>query len=63
LHIVATRIVLRLPQALVTADEIKMTYYSMRDLGWFDTGLATVCRRRYQSFCLIGASQAKKPRR
>jgi hypothetical protein len=63
MRIVATRIFLRLPQALVTAEEIKMTYYSICDRGCFAAMLATVCTRRHQRFCLIGASQAKKKRR
>ena len=50
MHIVTTRIVLSLPQALVTADEIKMTYDSICVSGWFAAGLATVRRRRYQRF-------------
>jgi hypothetical protein len=47
---VAARIALRVPQALVTADEIKMTYYSIRDRGCFAAVFATVRRRRYQRF-------------
>jgi len=50
IHIVTTPIVLRVPQALVTAEEIKMTYYSICDRGCFGTVFAAVCRRRYQRF-------------